>query len=193
MPAGCSRAPTPSMLAVQVPPRHLTPRQLRSLGPIKSPPRGSKFMTLWSFFRVSRRRECHKLAPTRRPVRAHPREEREGSRAHHPNSSQLFSPASHSRLSVPKDVPRPLCCWTLSHPPPSISHTPHHHHHTSHTMAVSSISKTALRRAMAGNTAFNGARTYASKTAVSPNISMRIPELQWPCLGAMRQTETHSR
>jgi hypothetical protein len=37
-------------------------------------------------------------------------------------------------------------------------------------MAVSSISKTALRRAMAGNTAFNGARTYASKTAVSPNI-----------------------
>lgn len=42
-------------------------------------------------------------------------------------------------------------------------------------MAVSSISKTALRRAMAGNTAFNGARTYASKTAVSPNISQRHP------------------
>ena len=34
-------------------------------------------------------------------------------------------------------------------------------------MAVSSISKTALRRAMAGNTSFNGARTYASK--VSPS------------------------
>ena len=39
-------------------------------------------------------------------------------------------------------------------------------------MAVSSMSKTALRRAMAGNTvsqkvAFNATRTYASKTAVS--------------------------
>jgi hypothetical protein len=34
-------------------------------------------------------------------------------------------------------------------------------------MAVSSISKTALRRAMAGNTAFNGARTYASKVSSS--------------------------
>ena len=39
--------------------------------------------------------------------------------------------------------------------------------HTSITMAVFSISKTALRRAMAGNTAFNGARTYASKVSSS--------------------------
>lgn len=44
-------------------------------------------------------------------------------------------------------------------------------------MAVSSMTTSALRRAMAGNSvaqkvAFNGARTYASKTAVSLNNSI---------------------
>jgi hypothetical protein len=42
------------------------------------------------------------------------------------------------------------------------------HPYPSITMAVSSISKTALRRAMAGTTTFNGARTYASKVSPSP-------------------------
>jgi len=44
-------------------------------------------------------------------------------------------------------------------------------------MAVSSISKTALRRAMAGNTTFNGARTYASKTAsLKETFAAGLPE-----------------
>ncbi|KAM0691309.1 hypothetical protein Q7P36_010080 [Cladosporium allicinum] len=42
-------------------------------------------------------------------------------------------------------------------------------------MAVSSISKTALRRAMAGNTAFNGARTYASKS-LKETFKASLPE-----------------
>lgn len=85
----------------------------------------------------------------------------------------------HSRIPLQKSEARAL------HPSPALPTSPLYLHppHTSTTMAVSSISKTALRRAMAGNTAFNGARTYASKTAVSPAAASAYPtvpdEIQW--------------